>query len=171
MKSLSVIAASAALSLFAHAAAAECRFAVNFPFGSANVNAQDLPMIDSIASRFPAGPIQLAGHTDLVGSAAANQRLSERRVAAVKARLDRAGANPGAVVSAVGLGQTRPIEATTGPSQANRRVEIIVPGCTPEGLAAGPATGFGTTEGLLLGGAALAALLIANTSSTTTTAP
>jgi len=170
MRAQKIVAASAALLLCAQAAAAECRFAANVPFASTAVTAQDLPMIDSIAARFPQGPIQLAGHTDLVGSAAANQRLSEARVASVMARLQRAGAQPGAVVRAEGLGQTRPSEATSGPSAANRRVEIIVPGCTPEALAESPMTGFDTQAGVLLGGAALAALLIGFSSSSTTAA-
>lgn len=75
----------------------------------------------------PAGTVQVEGHTDSQGSAAANLALSERRAQAVREALI-AGGLSSARVQATGLGHTRPVadnDSAAGRA-SNRRVEIIV---------------------------------------------
>jgi OOP family OmpA-OmpF porin len=69
----------------------------------------------------------LAGYTDNVGSEAYNQRLSERRVAAVRDYVVTKGVESGRI-SGQGFGESKPIaENKTADGRAkNRRVEIKV---------------------------------------------
>ena len=62
----------------------------------------------------------IEGHVDDGGSAAANQALSEKRSAAVKARLVAAGV-PAERLFAMGLGATRP---PTDPTTSQARIEV-----------------------------------------------
>ena len=81
-----------------------------------------------------AGPVRVEGHTDAVGADAYNQRLSERRAAAVKTWLVKQGGVRAAAVTTKGFGAKRPVAANTKPDgsddpdgrQRNRRVEIII---------------------------------------------
>jgi outer membrane protein OmpA-like peptidoglycan-associated protein len=70
----------------------------------------------------------IEGHTDSVGSATFNQRLSEERAQSVQNALIERGIAP-ARLSAVGFGPTRPVVSndTAAGRQQNRRVEIILP--------------------------------------------
>ena len=65
------------------------------------------------------------GHTDSVGSDQYNQRLSERRAAAVKAYLVSKGI-PSAKVTTLGKGESQPVATnkTSEGRQKNRRVDI-----------------------------------------------
>ncbi len=68
------------------------------------------------------------GHTDSVGEEAYNQWLSERRAEAVRGLLvDREGVNSGQV-SAVGLGESKPVadNLTQEGRARNRRVELVL---------------------------------------------
>ena len=71
--------------------------------------------------------VLIEGHTDSVGNAQSNQRLSERRAAAVRSNLIRRGISP-ARLSASGAGQDRPVASndTASGRQQNRRVEVII---------------------------------------------
>jgi outer membrane protein OmpA-like peptidoglycan-associated protein len=63
---------------------------VNFDFDKSNVrNADDAELQKAVAfvKKYPGYEISIEGHTDSIGSEAYNQRLSERRAAAVKAYL------------------------------------------------------------------------------------
>lgn len=73
------------------------------------------------------GAIQVVGHTDSQGAAAANQALSERRAQQVRATLVAAGVARGRV-SASGAGATRPVadNGSEAGRAKNRRVEIVV---------------------------------------------
>lgn len=70
----------------------------------------------------------IEGHTDSVGSAAFNQKLSEERAQSVQNALIERGIAP-ARLSAVGFGPTKPVVGndTAAGRQQNRRVEIILP--------------------------------------------
>lgn len=70
----------------------------------------------------------IEGHTDSVGAAAFNQRLSEQRAAAVQSALVERGI-AAARLSAVGFGPEKPVVSndTAAGRQQNRRVEIIIP--------------------------------------------
>jgi outer membrane protein OmpA-like peptidoglycan-associated protein len=103
---------------------------IYFAFNSAHIApASDRAIADlaGILSRHPDWIGTLEGHTDSVGSAAANQALSERRVAAVRARLvERHKVSP-ARLKVAGIGAARPREpnATIEGRARNRRVELV----------------------------------------------
>jgi len=69
----------------------------------------------------------IEGHTDNVGNAAANQTLSEKRAAAVKAALVGNYGIDGSRLETTGLGATKPATSndTAEGRQTNRRVELV----------------------------------------------
>ena len=71
--------------------------------------------------------LKLAGHTDNIGSAQSNLRLSKDRAEAVKAYLVSQGANPSRI-EATGYGAGQPIASnkTAAGRQKNRRVEFTL---------------------------------------------
>ncbi len=71
--------------------------------------------------------LKLAGHTDNIGSAAANLKLSKDRAESVKAYLVSQGANPSRI-EATGYGAAQPIaeNKTAEGRQKNRRVEFTI---------------------------------------------
>lgn len=71
--------------------------------------------------------VEIAGHTDAVGSAALNQQLSQQRADAVKLFLIRAGIDP-ARLRAVGYGENEPVASNASPEgrALNRRVEFRI---------------------------------------------
>ena len=71
--------------------------------------------------------IAIEGHTDNVGDAGANQQLSERRAAAVKAYLEREFGVTGTRLEARGMGASQPAADNGTPEgrQQNRRVELV----------------------------------------------
>src|SRR5687767_10846121 len=89
--------------------------------------------------RTGAARISLAGHADRSASEAYNQRLSERRVEAVRKELVRLGV-PDSAIGTVALGETDPLVQTAdGVREArNRRVEIEVPQPPPAARPAPP---------------------------------
>ena len=102
---------------------------LNFDTGSATLQASSNSQIDQIAAMLKATPslsIEVGGHTDNVGDAAANQKLSEARAAAVAAALTTRGI-PGARITAAGYGHTVPIadNRTEDGRAKNRRVELV----------------------------------------------
>jgi outer membrane protein OmpA-like peptidoglycan-associated protein/opacity protein-like surface antigen len=103
---------------------------ITFETGSAqlkDISNDTLNRVAEIAKKYPTLRLRVEGHTDSVGSAGLNQRLSQRRADAVRDYLTGAGAVPADQVTSVGFGPTRPIasnETAEGRSQ-NRRVEFI----------------------------------------------
>jgi len=79
----------------------------------------------NVLKEFPALKVEIQGHTDSVGDDAKNQRLSERRAAAVKAYLVRRGVIAPRLTT-IGFGETKPVEnnKTKKGRAANRRVEF-----------------------------------------------
>lgn len=90
---------------------------------------EKLAKVAGILLSHPGLKLQVEGHTDSVGSAEYNQRLSENRAESVRAYLVQQGIAPGAVGTA-GFGKTRPVASndTVEGRQQNRRVELIVSG-------------------------------------------
>src|SRR5215212_4275232 len=84
--------------------------------------------------------LSLAGHADRSASAAYNQRLSERRVGAVRAELVRLGV-PADAIDTVAQGEEDPLVPTADGVREprNRRVEIEVPQPPPPPPAPPPA--------------------------------
>lgn len=71
--------------------------------------------------------VTIEGHTDSVGSDASNQKLSEKRAAAVRDYLASRGI-PASRMTATGLGETTPVATndTAAGRQQNRRVELVI---------------------------------------------
>ena len=91
---------------------------------------------ESAASLAPVGELlksdaalklEIQGHTDNVGQAAANLRLSQDRAAAVKAYLVQTFAIPAGRLTTAGFGDTRPVAPNTAEAgrAQNRRVELV----------------------------------------------
>jgi outer membrane protein OmpA-like peptidoglycan-associated protein len=89
--------------------------------------------VASIERRFAGAPIAVRGHTDSLGTPAANLTLSTARAQAVAARLVELGIAQDRLVT-TGLGSTTPAALETNPDgtvnelgrQLNRRVELVV---------------------------------------------
>jgi outer membrane protein OmpA-like peptidoglycan-associated protein len=111
---------------------------VTFAFNSADLNAQFYPVLDKVAAtltEFDKTVIEVAGHTDSVGSAAYNQQLSERRANSVAAYLASRGVSKSRMVT-IGAGKDHPIasnDTEEGRAQ-NRRVEITIVPVTQESV-------------------------------------
>jgi len=89
---------------------------------------------DIIRDKAKGRVVRIEGHTDGKGSAAYNQKLSERRADSVRQWLAQKEGLAGARLTTQGFGATRPVAPNTRPDgaddpegrQKNRRVEIIV---------------------------------------------
>jgi OOP family OmpA-OmpF porin len=99
-----------------------------FETGKATLKPASFPKLDevvSIINEYTDYNLRLGGHTDNVGSDAANLKLSQARVDAVKAYLVSKGV-PDTRLDATGYGETKPIatnKTAVGRAQ-NRRVEM-----------------------------------------------
>jgi len=94
--------------------------------------------------QYPERAIVIEGFTDSSGTPELNQRLSERRAAAVRQALVRDGIEPNRIV-ARGLGAAYPVASNDDPGgrQLNRRVEILlgeIEGRAATGAGAGAST-------------------------------
>lgn len=104
---------------------------VNFDFNRSRVRNEDtgeLQRAIEFVRKYPAHRISIEGHTDSIGSDAYNQKLSERRAAAVKAYLLEHGVADGDRMTTTGHGESQPIadNATEDGRFKNRRVEILI---------------------------------------------
>ena len=105
-----------------------------FDTGKADLKPQGRTKLDEVAGKLTDPSVTIdsmivTGHTDNVGSAASNQKLSERRAEAVKTYLVAKGLN-GSKIRTQGKGLTQPIadnKTAQGRAQ-NRRVEVEVTG-------------------------------------------
>ena len=102
---------------------------INFRSGSFYVPPSSHGLLDEIAAAIkPCDGVKLEvqGHTDLTGSPAINQRLSEGRAASVRDELIKRGLDADRV-TAKGYGSTKPIEnARTSSANAKNRRTIFV---------------------------------------------
>ena len=104
---------------------------IYFDTGSATITRDSLETLTSAANAIkqaPAGTaIEVGGHTDNTGDAAANVTLSQQRADAVVAKLGELGVAAG-VLSAKGYGQDRPRASndTDAGRAQNRRIEFSV---------------------------------------------
>ena len=104
---------------------------VLFDFDKAEIRADAadaLAKLASIIAAYPSGRVELSGHTDDKGSDAYNQRLSERRAAAVKTWLVDRHSLDGSRIATRGEGESRPVadNGTDEGTQRNRRVEALI---------------------------------------------
>jgi outer membrane protein OmpA-like peptidoglycan-associated protein len=101
-----------------------------FPTGSAGLSADARTALKDVPAqinKYCGVQARVVGHTDNVGSAAANMTLSENRARAVVTALTSAGLDASRVTVS-GAGPNEPIAANTTPDgrQQNRRVEIFI---------------------------------------------
>ena len=115
---------------------------VTFATGSSTISPGFRTLLDRVAGslqQYPNSLIDVYGHTDTVGSAASNQRLSEQRAQSVSNYLIGRGVSS-ARIRWMGFGETQ-LKVATGDNvnePMNRRVEIkIIPVSQQEANAAG----------------------------------
>ena len=107
---------------------------VNFDFDKSTLRPDAVAILNEaveILKRYPELRVEVAGHTDLCGADAYNQKLSERRATAVYAYLTSNGIDAGRLSGPVGYGESRPLEPTANTfpackSEVNRRTELNV---------------------------------------------
>ena len=104
---------------------------VKFDFDKADVKQDSYSDIENLAEfmkQYPQTATTVEGHTDSTGNAAYNQKLSERRAAAVRDTLVNQYGVEANRVNAVGYGKDRPVadNATNEGRAINRRVEASV---------------------------------------------
>lgn len=105
------------------------RGTILFDTGSARIDRQSRGLLDHlifVLQRCPSAVVEVAGHTDAMGDAAGNQRLSQARAQAVVNALVEAGIHRDRL-SALGFGATQPIapnDTEAGRAQ-NRRIVLV----------------------------------------------
>ena len=110
---------------------------VNFDFDKSTLRADAVAILDEavqILKRYPDLTVEVAGHTDSIGTDAYNQGLSERRARAVYDYLTGNGIDASRMVGPNGYGESRPIAPNTNEDGSdnpegraqNRRTELNV---------------------------------------------
>ena len=81
----------------------------------------------NVFERYPDTTLRVEGHTDSIGTAAYNERLSERRASSVANYLENLGVRSSRI-RAIGYGESQPraTNNTASGRQLNRRVEIHI---------------------------------------------
>lgn len=110
---------------------------VNFGFDQHTITSDSRSTLDEAAEilrRYPELKVEVAGHTDSIGSEQYNQQLSERRASAVYDYLVQKGIDRSRLSGPTGYGETRPIAPNTNADGSdnpqgraqNRRTELNV---------------------------------------------
>ncbi len=105
---------------------------VNFNFDKDTLRPDAIAILDNAAevlNRYPTMRVSVDGHTDLCGSDAYNQDLSQRRAQVVYNYLTGKGVDASRLGGPTGYGESRPLEATSQDfpackSETNRRTEL-----------------------------------------------
>jgi outer membrane protein OmpA-like peptidoglycan-associated protein len=102
---------------------------IHFEFNKATIRPESFPILDAIVDVLNANPkitLEIQGHTDNVGSAQYNKKLSQSRADSVRAYLGQHGISVGRLVS-VGYGMSQPVvpNNTASNRALNRRVQFI----------------------------------------------
>jgi OOP family OmpA-OmpF porin len=105
--------------------------AITFASGSDKLTPQFYPEVIRVAkfmTLYPDTKVVIEGHTDSQGSAAFNQRLSERRAKSVANFLVKNGGIDASRVSSIGHGEAKPVadNSTAQGRKQNRRVVAVV---------------------------------------------
>lgn len=103
---------------------------ITFRTGSADLDSKFFAVLDSVAkvvNKYDKTLVEVAGHTDSVGSDDLNMRLSQRRADTVARYLAGRGVNEQRLIP-IGAGKTRPIASndTEEGRAMNRRVELTL---------------------------------------------
>lgn len=104
---------------------------VNFDFNKSVLRPDAVAILGEaveILKRYPDLKVEVAGHTDSVGTDAYNQKLSERRAKAVYEYLTSNGVDASRLIGPNGYGESRPIDTndTKEGRARNRRTELNV---------------------------------------------
>jgi OOP family OmpA-OmpF porin len=104
---------------------------VNFDFDKSTLRPDAVAILDeavSILSKYPELKVEVAGHTDSIGTEQYNQGLSERRARAVYDYLTGHGIDAGRLIGPNGYGELKPIDTnkTKEGRARNRRTELDV---------------------------------------------
>ena len=104
---------------------------LEFSVGSSELGQGPFSSLDQLSTWLAANPtarVILVGHTDAVGSLAANTALSQRRAAAVSTRLATAFGTDRNQLQAGGAGYLAPVASNLSPEgrALNRRVEVVL---------------------------------------------
>jgi OOP family OmpA-OmpF porin len=110
---------------------------VNFDFDKSTLRPDAVAILDeavSILGKYPQLRVEVAGHTDSIGTEQYNQGLSERRARAVYDYLTGHGIDASRLVGPNGYGESKPIAPNTNPDGTdnpegrakNRRTELNV---------------------------------------------
>ncbi|MBS0456967.1 MAG: OmpA family protein [Proteobacteria bacterium] len=110
---------------------------VNFDFDKSKLRPDSISILNeavAVLKKYPQLRVEVAGHTDSIGSDAYNMKLSERRAKVVYDFLVKNGVDTGRLVGPHGYGKTRPIAPNTNPDGSdnpkgraeNRRTELNV---------------------------------------------
>jgi OOP family OmpA-OmpF porin len=102
---------------------------INFDSGKAIIKEESKPVIEEMVKALKDVPdlvVEIQGHTDNTGDAAADQVLSEQRAAAVRKTLIDGGIDAKRL-TAKGYGLTKPVadNSTEEGRAKNRRVELV----------------------------------------------
>lgn len=106
---------------------------LEFDTNSADIRPRHIPEIQRVVDflrQYPTAHAVIEGHTDSSGSAAYNQKLSERRAEAVRAYLVKSSGIAAERLTSVGYGEERPIASNDSAEgmQKNRRVSAVISG-------------------------------------------
>jgi outer membrane protein OmpA-like peptidoglycan-associated protein len=101
-----------------------------FEVGNSKIDPESYPELDLVVNMMrenPAMVIQLEGHTDYVGAAADNMKLSQRRVESVKSYVASKGIHKSRLKTKA-FGGTQPLSRDNTPEahRLNRRVEVRI---------------------------------------------
>lgn len=104
-------------------------YGLHFGFDKADLLPESEQLLQDIATTLKSNPkwtLQIVGHTDAIGEAAYNLKLSAERAAAVAEGLARIGVGPERLTTA-GMGETQPKgdNSTLDGRALNRRVELV----------------------------------------------
>ncbi len=111
----------------------ECKsvtLSITFETNSAEIKERhhdELNIVAEKLAKFPKSTTVIEGHTDNVGSAGANKKLSQKRADSVKKYLVSVKGIDGKRIAAKGFGDTKPIDSnkTEDGRRNNRRVEAV----------------------------------------------
>ncbi len=110
---------------------------VNFDFDKSTLRPDAVAILNEavqVLTKYPDLKVEVAGHTDSIGTEAYNQKLSERRAKAVYDYLTSNGIDAARLIGPNGYGESRPIAPNTNPDGSdnpegraqNRRTELNV---------------------------------------------